>query len=400
MSLKPILVYVDDEPHNLTVFEAAMPEDWEIRSFDSPLKALDAITKMNPWVVVTDQRMPGMAGVNFLEIVKRTHPEAKRVLVTGYSEEDLVIDSIRKAGVHDFIRKPWDVDELFHRIKQVVDTYLLEVDLREKSKALEAQNVELTKLAADLATAKEKEETLRIELESWAPPFLLKALKDSGATQAICRDLAMIAFDIIGSSKVHEMFIDGRSVRSLIIQEFSESVIKHGGWRESHSGDSAYAHFGLIEGTASPAESALAVASEFRTYLRSLSIKHNLVVESGVALHFAKAVKVHLHTAEFDTPNGRVIQKSFDTSSPDVDLLHRIEKLAHQLPGSNIVISEAFLTAVGKVHGAVELGHFVLKGQKDLQRVFMKCSDRVTPEDLDKLRALQVPASSSEKKAA
>ena len=381
--MRPIIFYVDDEPHNLTVFEAAMPDHWTIMVFDNPLSALDQISKLEPWVVVSDQRMPGMMGVNFLEIVKRMSPNSKRVLVTGYSEEDLIIDSVRKAGVHDYIRKPWDVDDLNHRISQVVETYTLETNLRNNKLTLELQNSELKALTTKLESAKLDEERLRRELEAWAPPFILAALSDIRVKFPLRRDLALITFDIIDSSKTHDIFVEDKSVRSLILKSFSESVIRHGGWRESHAGDSAYAHFGLIEGNAKPAESALAVASEFRTFLRNFSLKYEIPIECGIGLHVAKSALINVHTAEFDSPTGKIIQKSFDSTSIDIDLVHRIEHLLHSLPGSNIAMSGEFISALGQpLPGICELGYFQLKGQTESCQIFAKTSDKVTEDSL------------------
>jgi class 3 adenylate cyclase len=321
-----------------------------------------------------------MVGVNFLEIAKKTHPQAKRVLVTGYSEEDLIVDSIRKAGVHEYIRKPWDVDDLCHRITQVVETYRLETDLSQKTSQLESK-------CKELEQAKQAEETLRKELEAWAPPFILTALQNPDIQFPLTRDLALVTFDIIESSKIHNIEVEGKAVRNLILKEFSEIVIKHGGYRESHSGDSAYAHFGMIEGSARPVESAMAVASEFRTYLRNFGLKYGVVVECGVGLHIAKDAKVHVHKAEFQTPAGRIIQKSFDSTSPDVDLVHRMEKLSHRLPGSNVVMSEQFYKALGNATGGIiDIGEFEMKGQAEPCRIYLKASDRVKAEHLESLK--------------
>lgn len=384
--MKPLIVYVDDEAINLTVFEAAMPEEWEIQVYDSPLKALDALTKLDPCIVVSDQKMPGMAGVNFLEIVKRTHPLAKRVIVTGYSEEDLVVDSIRKAGVHDYIRKPWDVEDLIHRLKSIMSTYNLEKELLEKTQLLEKQNFELQKITEDLKNAKSIEEQARKELEAWAPPFVLTAIQNKSLKFPLKRDLALICFDIINSSDTHGIFLDNTSIRSIVLKGFSESVLRQGGWRESHAGDSAYAHFGLLESTTNPVESALATATEFRSFLRALNLKHGLKIECGIGLHLAKDVMINLHEIEIQTPRGVVKQKSFDSTSPDVDLVHRLESFTHQLPGSNVAISSSFAEVLGnKLLQVKDLGHFQLKGQKGTTQIFLKASDQVSDEQISEL---------------
>ena len=381
--MKPVFVYVDDEPHNLTVFEAALPVEWDIHVFDNPLKAIEFCNGKEIWCVVSDQRMPSMMGVNFLEIIKKTNPFAQRALVTGYSDEDLIIESVRKAQVHDYIRKPWDVDDLEHRMRKLAETYAIENELRASNLALEKKNKELESLANDLRISQGKEEALRRELEAWAPPFVLPALTQAGLTFPLKKDLAIITFDIIGSSALHDLVVAGKPARSAILKAFSEIVIKHGGWRESSSGDSAYAHFGLFKEVDKPCDSSYAVASEFRVFLRNFNNQHGTQIESGIGLHFAKECLVEIHEVEIHSPFGKVIHKSFDSTSIEIDPLHRIEKLAHQLAGSNIVLTEEFVQNLSaQPFGLRPLGFATLKGQKKPSNLFLRASDMVTPEAL------------------
>lgn len=403
--MKPIIMYVDDEAHNLTVLEAALPSEWEIHTFDSPLAALDKLPTLNPWVVLSDQRMPGMMGVNFLEIVKKVSPNSVRALVTGYSDEDLVIDSVRKAQVYDYIRKPWDVDDLEHRVRKMVDTYILETELREKNEKLEKQNAELKKISDDLMLAKSKEESLRKELEAWAPPFILSSITDPSIKFPMKKDLAVITFDLIGSSKLHDVMVGGKPARSHILHMFSELVLKHGGWRESHSGDSAYAHFGLLKEIERSADAAFAVANEFRVFLRSFNSVNNVEVECGIGLHLAKNTTVDLHIINVTLPDEtKMMQKSFDSTSMDIDLVHRIEKLVHSLPGSNIMMTEDFVQALTTLPFAAQnMGSKLLKGQTKPINLWLKASDKVKAEDLKKFIEevqFQPPVLSSSKPSA
>jgi len=387
MFSKPLLIYIDDEPHNLTVFEAAFSDDVDIRIYDNPLKALDEITKLEPWIVASDQRMPGMNGVNFLEIIKRTHPNAKRILITGYSDEDLVIQSVRKAQVHDYIRKPWDVDDLNHRIHKMIETYLLENELKLKTESLEKKNQELLALTKDLKFAKENEEVLRKEVESWAPPFILKMKKDD-IQYPIKKDLALITFDIIKSSQLHGVYVNNKLVRSQVLKAFSEIVIKHGGWPESHSGDSSYAHIGLVNIIERPAQAIFSISSEFRIFLRNFSNFHNINIECGIGLHMAKDCVVDLHVVEIESPFGRIVQKSFDTTSTEIDLVHRLESITHCLPGTNIAMTEIFIRSLGSVPVLTkEVGSLVFKGQEKPVNVFIKLSDKVTDSIFDEYKA-------------
>lgn len=381
---KPLIFYVDDEPNNLTIFEAAMPPEWDVHIFDSPLKALDALTKFKPWVIVSDQRMPGMIGVNFLEIAKKVEPLAIRVLVTGYSEEDLIVDAIRKAQVHDYIRKPWDVDDLVFRMQKLIDQFLLERDLKEKTAILESKNQELLKLSDELKASQNKEVALRLELEAWSPPFLIEMLQKSELHFPIKVNMAVITFDLIDSSKLHDqMALDGRPIRKLVMNAFSEVIIKYGGWRESSSGDSSYAHFGMIKALDNPIDAAYAAATEFRVMLRNISNQNKVPMECGIGLHFALNNMIDMHKTELKFGSQVIIQKYLDSSSPDIDLVHRIEKLVHTLPGTNIILTQAFLERLSqKPFGLQELGFAHLKGQNHPTQLYIKTSDLVSTEQL------------------
>lgn len=148
--MKPCIVFVDDEAMNLAVFEAAMPDDWDIHVFDDPNTVIQELLeqKLNPWVVLSDQRMPGLKGVELLEAVKDTFVNAVRFIVTAYSEEDLVIESVRKAQIFDYIKKPWDPDNLVAAIERAIKFYQSEYERRHLVEKLQEAQVELTRLAA------------------------------------------------------------------------------------------------------------------------------------------------------------------------------------------------------------------------------------------------------------
>lgn len=391
--MKPLIFYVDDEPHNLTVFEASLPDQWDIKTYDNPLDAIKDLEKYQPCVVVSDQRMPGMTGVSFLEVVKKIVPYAIRIIVTGYSDEDLVVESVRKAQVFDYIRKPWDPNDLQASINIAIEYFhsaqqsrQLQAALILREQELQEQTIRLLKLTNELEQANKREMTIRKELECWVPPFVLWALKDNEIKFPISKDLVGITFDIVDSSKYHDVNIDGQSVRSRIIQMFSESIIKHGGWRESHSGDSAYGHFGLLHESINPFESAFAVAREFRVGLRGLASVYGVKIECGIALHKIENATVDVHTVLINSPKGVVTQKSFDTTSADIDHLHRMEKLTHQLPGTNIIMSDSFLNSLlNKPTDVISLGNIGIKGKDQKTGLYLLKSDQLKDEDLSGL---------------
>ena len=392
--MKPLIIYVDDEPMNLLVFEAAMPDSWDVKTFDNPVQALALIGESNPAVIISDQKMPSMNGVQFLELAKQIRPHAIRIIVTGYSDEDLVVQSVRKARIFDYLKKPWEPSELETTIQRAVDfnatnekNRQLQVDLVQREQLLQLQNADLNRALLDLEKSRQSELDSRRELECWVPPFVRWAVQQPDLEFPLRRDITGITFDIINSSALHECSFEGRPIRSRIIQVFSESLIRHGGWRESHSGDSAYGHFGLQDGVPS-ADAALSVAQEFRAGLKSLATLGNVAVECGVGLHLVRDAMVDMHTVQMTTPKGLVTQKSFDTTSTDVDLLHRIEKLAHDLPGSNIVMSGQFLAELKMVPPElIPLGSYLLRGQAEAVELYLLKSNLAGEADVERLRA-------------
>jgi CheY-like chemotaxis protein/class 3 adenylate cyclase len=404
---KPILLYVDDEPHNLVVFEAALPDDWQVHTFTSAAQALEKIDQLQPQVIVSDQRMPGMSGVQFLEIAKKIVPHAVRIIVTGYSDEDLIVESVRKAQIFDYIRKPWDVDDLLASLQRALELQRAEAqarnlinELQKREQSLRDSHQQLEATLKDLQLAKHREAEIRRELECWVPPAILQRIHEQKLDGLERRDLVLLAFDLIGSSKLHGLEFQGLPVRLQVIQLFTECVLRHGGWRESHSGDSAYAHFGLSDELLPAASAALAAANEFRVGLRSLASRSGVTLECGISLHVALACPIHIHETQLRTPRGPVTQKSFDTSSRDVDLVHRIEKLMHKLPGTNIVATQAYVDLLRtKAHADqptatvpilaekfLTIGAHQLAGQPEAVSLAVIASDRVKPEDLQSLQ--------------
>jgi class 3 adenylate cyclase len=208
----------------------------------------------------------------------------------------------------------------------------------------------------------------------------------------LTRDITGITFDIINSSAIHDLKVEGRPIRSLIIQLFSECIIRHHGYRESHSGDSAYGHFGLQDGEPS-ADAALSVANEFRAGLRSLTTINGMRVECGLGLHLIKGAVVDMHTVQMNTSRGLVVQKSFDTTSSDVDLLHRIEKLSHELPGSNVIMSGQFYRQLkSPPEDAIRLGQYQLRGQPAPVELWLLKSSHAKDEHIEALRAQALDA--------
>ena len=102
------LLYVDDEPNNLVSFKAAFRRDFDIFTAESGADGKRILEQNEISIIVTDQRMPFMTGVEFLESIDEDYPETMRILITGFSDIQAVIDAINRGKIYHYIQKPWD----------------------------------------------------------------------------------------------------------------------------------------------------------------------------------------------------------------------------------------------------------------------------------------------------
>ena len=140
---RPTLVVVDDEPSVLDSVRDLFRKEFSVYTFENATEALAALGDLVPAVVLTDQRMPGMTGVEFLGHVKRLHPDATRLMFTGYADIKAVIDAINEGHVFRYLGKPWEPEELEVVIRQAVEHHHLLVDRRRLVAELRASNTRL-----------------------------------------------------------------------------------------------------------------------------------------------------------------------------------------------------------------------------------------------------------------
>jgi sigma-B regulation protein RsbU (phosphoserine phosphatase) len=150
-SLPPIL-YVDDEEDNLTVFNSAFRRDYEVHLALSGLEGLEIMKKYPIQIIITDQRMPEMTGIQFLEKIIPDYPDCIRMILTGFSDIEAIIQAINTGRVYRYITKPWSKEELKINIDKGLETYNLRdqnrkliKDLKEANQTLEQKVIERTK---------------------------------------------------------------------------------------------------------------------------------------------------------------------------------------------------------------------------------------------------------------
>jgi len=143
---KPRVLYVDDERNNLTTFKSTFRREFSIFTAESGDEGKTILDKEKIDVIITDQRMPGMTGVQFLESVlgeSESPVVPSRILLTGYSDIDAVIDAINKGKVFAYLNKPWNEEELRKTILEAYDIFKLQNQKNELTKSLLRVNKQL-----------------------------------------------------------------------------------------------------------------------------------------------------------------------------------------------------------------------------------------------------------------
>lgn len=124
---KAVILYLDDEQENLNSFKAAFRRDFKIFTAINAEEAEKILDKEASTIsiILSDQRMPKINGIEFFERIKEKYPEMIRILVTGYTDINVVIDAINKSQVYKYIQKPWDVNYMRKIIEQAFEVFTL-----------------------------------------------------------------------------------------------------------------------------------------------------------------------------------------------------------------------------------------------------------------------------------
>ena len=137
------ILYVDDEENNLQAFKATFRRDYKIFIDISAKEGREILKQEEIDVIVTDQRMPEETGVEFLESIIPDFPDPIRILLTGYTDIQAVIDAINKGQVYHYLTKPWEEDYLRTVIKNAFEIYQLRRENEQLTKALIKSNDQL-----------------------------------------------------------------------------------------------------------------------------------------------------------------------------------------------------------------------------------------------------------------
>jgi DNA-binding NtrC family response regulator len=120
---KHSVLLVDDEPEILFSLRGLLRRDFELHTAQSGAEALEILRQHPVHVIMTDQRMPEMTGVELLRRARGESPQAIRMIFTGYADIKAVVDAINQGQIYRYLTKPWDPDELCAVLHEACDYY-------------------------------------------------------------------------------------------------------------------------------------------------------------------------------------------------------------------------------------------------------------------------------------
>lgn len=144
--MKHTILCVDDEADNVDALERLFRRKYNVLKATSGQEALKILKGQKIALIVTDQRMPNMTGVEFLAESQKTHPETVRILLTGFTDIESVISAINSGQIYRYVTKPWDPIDLTNAVDRAIERYDMSAELKEKNQTLQLALKELKSL--------------------------------------------------------------------------------------------------------------------------------------------------------------------------------------------------------------------------------------------------------------
>jgi len=362
---KPEILYIDDEEDNLLVFKAAFRRHYKVHTAQSGEEGLAILKEKDVSLVITDQRMPRMTGVQFLQHL----PEDKdliRMILTGYSDMESIIEAINTGKVYRYIVKPWDKEELKMTMDNAIEAFRLRrankqliQELKNANEDLEQKIVERT---LEVNLQKKEVEKLLLNI---LPAEVAHELKVTGAaTPRYYESVTVLFTDFVAFTKIAE----GLSPQKLVAElnncflAFDTIIEKHNLEKIKTIGDSYMCAGGIPVPNQSHAVDAILAALEIQEFIREMN-------ESRLANGEAPwDVRIGVHTGPVVA--GVVGRKKFayDIWGDTVNIASRMESSGES---GRVNISDATFAMVKDWFSCLYRGKVSAKNKGDVDMYFV-----------------------------
>ena len=345
----PIL-YVDDEEHNLISFQATFRKEYRVHTAKSAEEGIAIMRENDIRLVITDQRMPEMTGIQFLEKIAPEFPDTIRMILTGFSDIGVIVEAINSGRVFRYITKPWDENELRMTIENAKQMFDLQASNRELMTSLQ-QKVE------------EQEKTLRLFIRYVPEQIVKKTLENSQEAifQGELRNVAVLFCDIRGFTPMSEE-LSPKEVVSFLNDYYtimSEVVKQYNGTVNQFVGDEIFAAFGAPEMFPDNEINAVFCAIKMMENLSQLNEKYQekfrRQIQMGIGINYGEVVAGNVGSAE---------RIRYSLTGDTVNTGKRIESITKDHPNS-ILISDSIYERTKEVVDAKAWEPLLVKGKKD-----------------------------------
>jgi class 3 adenylate cyclase len=195
------ILIVDDEKNILRTLSLTFEEDYNVFTATGGAQALEILAREEIALIIADQRMPEMSGVEFLEKTIAQHPQAIRMILTAYPDPESMMQAINAGRVYRYITKPWDRNELKITVKRALESYDLTVRNETLLKELQEQNA---RLEASLRKV-ELLENMKRHLSMFVPEAVRRVIEENPVSPVLERqerDVSILFLDIVGYTRL------------------------------------------------------------------------------------------------------------------------------------------------------------------------------------------------------
>ncbi|MGK7396961.1 MAG: adenylate/guanylate cyclase domain-containing protein [Candidatus Cyclobacteriaceae bacterium M3_2C_046] len=349
------ILYVDDEEQNLISFKAAFRRYYKIHTASSGFEGIKVLKNHDINLVITDQRMPEMTGVEFLEKILPAYPDTIRMILTGFSDIDAIIQAINSGRVFRYITKPWDENEL----KMTIENARQLFQLQQKNKHL-LNDLQLK--------VQEQEKILKLFMKYVPEPVIEKALNttEESIFEGELREISVLFCDIRGFTPLSEI-LSPKEVVSFLNDYYSimsSPIKKHNGMINQFVGDEIFAAFGAPLLCANNEQNAVFCAIDMMEALNVLNDKYrdklSQPIQIGIGINSGEVITGNLGTED---------RINYSVTGDTVNTGKRIEMLTKNIPDT-ILISDNIYQKVNHLIKVKPWDPIQVKGKKDKLHVY------------------------------
>ena len=182
MARRQTVLIVDDEPDILDSLRLSLELDYDVQTATSGAEGLELLGTHGAALIISDQRMPKMDGVEFLAQAQELSPDSVRMMLTGFADFGAIVEAVNKGQIYRYISKPWEPRELEMDVRRAVERYEIETSLDRRMKELNA----LCEIGATITSELDSEQVIQkilngvVETLGFDRSFLMQVDEEAG----------------------------------------------------------------------------------------------------------------------------------------------------------------------------------------------------------------------------